>query len=186
MGNSVAIQEYHKELMLFKSIGTISEMEPIAAALRTKDADDRTWEYVSPTLIDEHNNKHEPPTKSGRRFKLKRTRKGPNLHDDSITYDEGTIPDESADIQVAALALDAALQGTDIRDKEVKKSVTCQFCDKSGHFESSCYLKPDNPYNRFPPKLKERMMVIDGTKTKRAVKTEEPNNKAKKIELAGI
>lgn len=54
MGKEVAILEPQKAPMLLASINPSSNMEPIAAALRTKNEDELTWEYVTTTLIDEH------------------------------------------------------------------------------------------------------------------------------------
>ena len=53
MGKDAAIPETHKAPMLLASIPVDSPLEVTAAALRTKDIEDLTWEYVSATLIDE-------------------------------------------------------------------------------------------------------------------------------------
>ena len=53
MGKDAAIPESHKAPMLLASIPVDSPLEVTAAALRTKDIEDLTWEYVSATLIDE-------------------------------------------------------------------------------------------------------------------------------------
>lgn len=52
MGRDVAIPDSHKAPMLLASINPSSEMESIAAALRTKNANELTWEYVTTTMID--------------------------------------------------------------------------------------------------------------------------------------
>ena len=57
VGKKIGILEPHKAPMLLASIDPSSTMEPIAAALRTEDADDLIWDYVATTLIDEYNAK---------------------------------------------------------------------------------------------------------------------------------
>lgn len=53
MGKDSAIPESHKAPMLLASIDPSSPLEVTAAALRTKDASELTWDYVTVTLIDE-------------------------------------------------------------------------------------------------------------------------------------
>ncbi len=55
MGKDAAIPESHKAPMLLASIEPDSALESTAAALRTKDIEDLSWEYVARTLIDEYN-----------------------------------------------------------------------------------------------------------------------------------
>lgn len=53
MGKAVALQELHKALMLLAFFHPTPDLDPIAAALRTKDVSYLAWEYVTTTLIDE-------------------------------------------------------------------------------------------------------------------------------------
>jgi gag-polypeptide of LTR copia-type len=54
MGKDAAIPESHKAPMLLAAIPIDSPLEVTAAALRTKDVVDLTWEFVATTLIDEN------------------------------------------------------------------------------------------------------------------------------------
>lgn len=54
MGKDWAIPESHKAAMLLASIDPKCTLESTAAALRTKDIDELTWDYVATTLIDEN------------------------------------------------------------------------------------------------------------------------------------
>jgi hypothetical protein len=53
MGKDAAIPETHKAPMLVAAIPVDSPLEVPAAALRTKDVAELTWEFVTTTLIDE-------------------------------------------------------------------------------------------------------------------------------------
>ena len=55
MGKDAAISESHKAPMLLASIDPNCFLESTAAALRTKESSELTWEYVATTLIDEYN-----------------------------------------------------------------------------------------------------------------------------------
>ena len=75
MGKAIAIPEAHKAPMLLASVDPLSNMESIAAALRTKDASDLTWEYVTTTLIDEYNAKQKTDSKGNKHRGRKNRRK---------------------------------------------------------------------------------------------------------------
>lgn len=75
MGKDIAIQEEHKAAMLLASVDPSSKLEPIAAALRTKDAAELTWEYVDETLIDEYNARYGSSIKYDKLGKKWRNRK---------------------------------------------------------------------------------------------------------------
>ena len=53
MGKDVSLPESHKGVLLLSSIGLDSSFENTAAALRTRDATDLTFEFGSQTLMDE-------------------------------------------------------------------------------------------------------------------------------------
>ncbi len=55
IGSESAIRQSHKVPMLLASIDPICDLELTAAALRTKDGADLTWEDVTTALIDEYN-----------------------------------------------------------------------------------------------------------------------------------
>lgn len=55
IGQDTAIQELHKAPMLFGSIDPKCSLEFTAAALRTKEPSELTWDYVATTPIGEYN-----------------------------------------------------------------------------------------------------------------------------------
>lgn len=57
MGSSGAIPGAHKAPMILASIYSKCNLETTAAALRTKNVEDLTWEFVTTTLIDEYNSR---------------------------------------------------------------------------------------------------------------------------------
>ena len=57
MGKDSAIPETHKAPMPLASIDPNCFLEATAAALRTKDPTELTWQYVATTLIDEYNSR---------------------------------------------------------------------------------------------------------------------------------
>ena len=67
MGKDSAIPESHKAPMLLASIYQTCTLESTAAALRTKDASELSWDYVATTLIDEYNAKSTTANLSGSR-----------------------------------------------------------------------------------------------------------------------
>lgn len=58
MGEKRTIPDEREAPFLLAAIGCESAMEPAAAALRTKEIDMLTWDYVSTALIDEYNARH--------------------------------------------------------------------------------------------------------------------------------
>lgn len=161
MGKEIAIPESHKAPMLLASIDPTSNMEPIAAALRTKDADDLTWDYVATTLIDEYNarstskNPQKHGKQNGRKRSKKNGKRNPRMSeygDDASSAEEETNVDQV--VRTLAAALDI-LRGT----KSGTKTEKCEFCGKNGHSLDNCFLNPENPDNRLTQKMKDRMMV---------------------------
>lgn len=57
MGKDSAIPQAHKAPILLASIDPSCHLESSAAALRTKDSTDLTWDYVATTLMDHYNAK---------------------------------------------------------------------------------------------------------------------------------
>lgn len=55
MGNIAAIPESYKAPMLLASIDPSCSLESAAAALRTQEISELTWDYVATTLTDEYN-----------------------------------------------------------------------------------------------------------------------------------
>lgn len=187
MGKEVAIPETHKAPMLLASIDPSSDMEPIAAALRTKNADELTWEYVATTLIDEHNSRQSSCLKADKGAKRKKNRKQTSRRRDFKTDDGNSTGDESVDIDAAAKVLAAAMNDRVSEDRKRSSSAHCDFCNRRGHVESSCFLNPDNPNNRLTPKMRERMLISDDSRgNSSGGNPSQKKGSGKKIELAGI
>lgn len=85
--------------------------------------------------------------------------------------------DGSVDIDIAARELAAALHGCSSGHQSDKSSCACDFCNRRGHVESTCFLNPDNPNNKLSSKMKERMMVTDDSKQKLSVGPSEGKRK---------
>jgi len=186
MGKTVAVPDAHRAPMLLASIDPTSELEPIAAALRTKDADDLTWDYVATTLIDEYNARHKAGNKPRKSDKRKRKNKGKQNSVDVNDDGDRSSSDESDNIQMAARALAAALDNLKGGSRN-GNSDTCDFCERRGHTASNCFLNPDNPNNKLSPKMKERMMVTNDTKPKKkASQGGRSKGEGGKVEVVGM
>ena len=187
MGKDVAIPDAHKAPMLLASVDPSSDMESISAALRTKDANELTWEYVTTTMIDEYNARHKLKPMSNKKGRRKSRRKLRRHQLASATDDDDSSIDESIDEKRATRVLAAALHGTKKRSQKSRSEIMCEFCTKHGHIESQCYLNPENPNNRLPAKMKERMMMADCLNRNNNNKRESASKgRETKTELAGI
>lgn len=178
MGKDAAIPETHKAPMLLASIDPSCRLESTAAALRTKDVTELTWDYVATTMIDEYNAKQfvssESGGKSGRN-RRKRNKRG-SYTSSRITQNDNDESDNS-DIESKVRALTVALKS--VKSGNSKIQLHCNFCDKSGHTEDRCYLNPDNPNNKLPPKVCDRFIS-------NASKKESGNaGHGKNVEIAG-
>ena len=86
MGKDAAIPETHKAPMLLASIDPKCSLESTAAALRTKDVAELTWDYVATTLIDEYNARQASPAsfeRSGRNRKRRKNKRKGNAESQS-------------------------------------------------------------------------------------------------------
>lgn len=186
MGNKVAVPEVHKAPMLLASIDPKSAMEPIAAALRTKDADDLTWEYVATTLIDEYNSRFKTGIKSSKYGNGKGKGKWKRRTVEVDSDGGGGSSDESTNIQIATRALVTALDNLKAENKNDQFG-KCEFCNRRGHTEPTCFLNPDNPNNRLPPRMRERMMMTCDTKSKKKqTHAGRSGNDSAKLEIVGM
>ena len=188
MGKDIAIQEAHKAPMLLASIDPSSDLEPTAAALRTKDASDLTWEYVATTLIDEYNARQKSTTSMHRGVKKRNKRKFKTRKPLQKRTDDGeSCSDASIDIETAAKTLAAAVQGHSTFNKNGRSNIICDFCERRGHTEDKCFLNPDNPENKLSSRMKDRMMMAAGSRTRKGSNTVSSNMKetSPKLELAG-
>ena len=161
MGKDAAIPETHKAPMLLASIDPQCPLESTAAALRTKDVVELTWDYVATTLIDEYNARQMPSSSSGRgnRNRSWRKRKGKGGLASTTRADlrQGhSDSDDASDIESTARALAAALKSFKSERGGNSNGLHCDFCDRGGHTEDRCHLNPANPNNRLPPKVRER------------------------------
>ena len=94
MGKDSAIPESHKAPMLLASINQTCTLESTAAALRTEDASELTWDNVATMLIDEHNAKSTTGNSSGSRNRRKKSR---NFFKHPICRSRCIIDEETAD-----------------------------------------------------------------------------------------
>jgi hypothetical protein len=110
-----------------------------------------TWELVANRLVAEHKTLKVP--KPGNNLKSKRRKGRQNKRrpdkDDSPSEEENDSKDFAKIVRAVALVL---------KDKEMT-SVNCDFCGKAGHLGTKCFLKPSNPNNRLPDKLREKLLV---------------------------
>lgn len=184
MGKDAAIPESHKAPMLLASIDPDCVLESTAAALRTKDVAELTWDYVATTLIDEYNAKNNvSPDCERRKRNGQRRRHSQSSELEGKTWvgkDESAPSEEGSDIESTARILAAALRNVQ-NDRSVNRyDVECDFCGKHGHVESRCHLNPDNPDNRLPAKVLARIDV-KGPKSS----TRKTRKSAGKVEIAG-
>lgn len=141
MGKDTAIPESHKGPMLLASINPDSALESTAAALRTKEVSELTWDYVATTLIDEYNARQSNGlSKSRRKKKMSRLFKSQPSRD---------VDTDGSDLESTVKAFAAALQSSK------PPVLVCEFCQRKGHTVDRCFLNPDNPNHRLPPKMLE-------------------------------
>ena len=131
MGPDVAVPETHKGPLLLASIGPDSGYESTAAALRTKDPSELSFELVSNALIEESRTRYlqrSEKSKSGK----------PNHKHDKKNRNggEGFTP---------AVASVATSNG--------KGKTTCTCCGIAGHEAKDCFVNPENPKNKLPDSL---------------------------------
>eukprot|EP00171_Calliarthron_tuberculosum_P002471 IDg2471t1 len=139
MGEDAAIPESHKAPMLLVSIPVESPLELTAAALRTKDVEELTWEYVAFTLIDESRaRKRRAEASGGSHITDGDGRAGRRKGKSNGKKMAGTKNQFGVhgDIYDAAMAFAAAWSKTNegSLDKQSKAtdSRICDFCGKTG------------------------------------------------------
>lgn len=151
MGSEVAVSDAHPAPMLLGSIDPSSEMEIIAAALRTKDGDFLTWDNFATTLINEYNARSSFFSKGSKYMKRKGRKSGkrltgltiPGNSSDDLQNDDSTI----RTLRAAVENLKGSNVNTDKNDRE--------FCGKRGRSKEKGFLNPDNPANKLSPKMRE-------------------------------
>lgn len=187
MGKDAAIPESHKAPMLLASIDPNCTLESTAAALRTKEASELTWDYVATTLIDEYNarlvSSDTINTSSAKSKKKKRKSKITSSMSASTQQDDH---DDSTDseIEKTVQAFSAALKSS--MSHKTSDTSKCEFCGRKGHTEDRCFLNPENPNNKLTPKMKAAMASKEkkGSTNDNNSKDSAKNNKHK-VELAG-
>ena len=80
--------------------------------------------------------------------------------------DDGSSSDGSTNIQKHTRSLVTALDTLKTEETNGHPG-RCDFCNRRSHTEPTCFFNPDNPNNRLPPKMKERMMVTDNNESKK-------------------
>lgn len=158
MGKNIAIPETHKAPLVLASIDPRCALKTAAAALRTKEVDELSWDYVTTTFINEYNAKQtisscsSRGTGRNRRQKDKKCVPGfcemrPNDSNDS----------ENSDIDTTVCALAAALKS--LHAVNANRNFHCDFCEKSGHTKDRCFQNPDNPSNKLPQEAGETIQA---------------------------
>jgi len=142
MGKDAAIPESHKAPMLLASIDPNCTLESTAAALRTKEVTELTWDYVATTLIDEYNarlvSSNPVNTNSAKSKKKKKKSKISTSMSASSHQDEH---DDSTDseIEKTVQAFSAALKSS--MSSNTSETSKCEFCGKKGHTEDRCFFE---------------------------------------------
>lgn len=193
MGKDAAIPETHKAPMLLASIDPQSFLESTAAALRTKDTSELTWDYVATTLIDEYNARESVSNNnnnSGSSSKTKKKKNKSKFINNSLSVDGDSIDqgdDNDSDIEKTVQAFSAALRSS-INSKSTTV-VKCEFCGKNGHIEDRCFMNPQNPNNKLTSKM---LAAMKSTKSANKMSSTNNlnhqkgnNNNNSKVELAG-
>ena len=194
MGKDVAIPEVQKAPMLLASIDPNCPLESTAAALRTKDVTELTWEFVATTLIDEYNARKSHGLGFGKAGRS-RSRHNHKTKPSSTPSQQGDSAkgvnddsDDTSDTEGLVRAFAAAVRSTKRDHSKPSHNLHCDFCDKSGHTEDRCYFNPSNPNNRLTQKLRN-MLTQSATGTANVAVCAENNKncpgKARKIEFAG-
>jgi gag-polypeptide of LTR copia-type len=178
MGKDAAIPETHKAPMLLAAIPVDSPLEVTAAALRTKDVAELTWEFVTTTLIDETESRsmRTSGTNGATSFRGRRNNKYPKQSNSNLSDNN-----EFNDVDAAARAFATPWRSKNT-DKEPK--LMCDYCDKTGHSIEKCFYNPENPNHQLPSKILHRLLVSTNGKVENsdaAVKSK----KNRKVEIVG-
>lgn len=182
MGKDIAIPDTHKAPMLLASIDPHGPLESAAAALRTKNTAELTWDYVATTLIDEYNARHQSSFNSRRPNKNRTKRKQKNKRGSTASlsskqYNYNSDSDYS-DTEVSDRALSAAFKSLKL-DRASNGKHHCNLCDKDGHTGDRCFLNPENPNNKLPPKVRQLFTAQS------KVSSANCSGKKSKVEIAG-
>lgn len=133
-------------------------MESTAAALRTKDSSELTWEYVATTLIDDYNARQETigtnvnsGAANGRPRRQKyRNKKTESFNDQEMYASNQHESDHDCEIEKTVKAFSAVLKSS----IHGKSSVTYDLCGKKGHSKGKYFMNPENPDNKLTPKMR--------------------------------
>jgi gag-polypeptide of LTR copia-type len=172
MGKDAAILESHKAPMLLAAIPIDSSLEVTAAALRTKEVAELTWEFVATTLIDESEARSMRTTNADTDDDVRhgRGRRSKNFYKHNNSNRTGFA--DKNDIDAAAEAFATAWKSKNNTDNDKSRSA-CAYCDKVGHSIDKCFYNPDNPNHQLPPKVLHRLLVstdADGDRSSGATK----------------
>lgn len=190
MGKDAAIPETHKAPMLLASIDQSCSLESTAAAIRTKNCDDLTWDYVATTLIDEFNAKVSLGSGCGAigkgRDRRRKKKKGISSAKPKLS-DDGDDSEDNSDLESTVRAFTVALKSANYVRTDGSRTHHCEFCDKDGHTEDRCYLNPDNPNNKLPPKVRQMLSKSSkkGTATAAIGTTAKGTSNGPRLEITG-
>lgn len=182
MGKDAAIPESHKAPMLLASIDPNCSLESTAAALRTKEITELTWDYVATTLIDEYNARQMTSAGSGRSRSRK---KGKNKTSGSSKSSANTA---TADHKDGNFSDDHTRNESTGRAYAASSSngYHCTFCDRDGHTSDRCHMNPDNPDNHLPKSILDKLNVTSRNKSGSSKTSGKSSGKSSKIEIAGM
>ena len=135
MSKDAAILDSLKAPMLLVSTNKESPLEFTAAALRTKEGLERSWEFSATTLIDKYNMRSMSRSCS---INLDATKGMQQIN----PIDCSTVSDTEDIVKKVIAVL------KEKRNLELK----CEYCNKSGHTIQPCFFNPHNPNNRVTPK----------------------------------
>ena len=171
-----AIQSEMSDLMqvgfLLAKIPQSSAMHAAAAALRSMDPSQLTWEKATNRLVAEYKTVETKPSVE-RSKKKARNRKGKGGRRSA-----GVSEETDDEIDVASIAQAVALAIKD--DAGRGRQLECSFCGRKGHTTDRCYQNPDNPSNTLPQKLRDKLLVAQSSS-----KPEAAPKKAKKSPGSG-
>ena len=139
--------------LLLAKIPQSSGMHAAAASLRSMDPDQLSWEIATNRLVAEYKTVEGKASKGGKNRSRKKAKGSSSNQAEDV--------DEEEQFDVASIAQAVALAIKD--DPGKQRHLVCEYCGKSGHSADKCYQNPDNPSNKLPQKLRDRLLIADSS-----------------------
>ena len=181
MGEDVKLPESHKAPLLLASIPDSSFLSSTAAALRTQEL--KTFEATATILIDEYQAR--APKILFNTHKNRRG-KGPRQGRKSFVDHDSHYESRLENLDNHNLGLLASLLSQHNKSSNMSP---CDFRGKIGHKKERCFYNPENPDNRLPPKVAERMLLAhskNGVLPNVVPPTSKRTQNTKKLEVVGV